>query len=291
VVSDERVNQLAGKERAAANQVPVGSALKVRRRAQLTRALRRTRNRPGGYWVAAADPQAASQAVTGTLPAKSLQRAVLLSDGASRLVDLFELATWEELLALLDENGSDELLRQVRAAEATDPEGRRWPRTKRSDDATAVAASAPPTNPAPEPSPLGSLIESGRLRWLYCLPLRSSRQATVSTVPRVQGQGRPPGQATGRGRTMTEAAVSHPLAISGLGGLGEGAVAVGDVGGLVIQLAADETVPQDLQPAVAEGPEGGVVGRAAAALGVVELPGPARVAQRANAHCWTASAR
>jgi hypothetical protein len=138
VISDERVNQLAGKERAAANQVPVGSALKLRRRAQLTRALRRTRNRPGGYWVAAADPQAASQAVTGTLPAKRLQRAVLLSDGASRLVDLFELATWEELLALLDENGPDELLRQVRAAEAVDPEGRQWPRTKRSDDATVV---------------------------------------------------------------------------------------------------------------------------------------------------------
>jgi hypothetical protein len=51
---------------------------------------------------------------------------------------LFELATCEELLALLDENGPDELLRQVRAAEAADPEGRRWPRTKRGDDATAV---------------------------------------------------------------------------------------------------------------------------------------------------------
>ena len=94
------------------------------------------RNRPGGYWVAAADPQAASQAVTGTLPAKSLRRAVLLSDGASRLVDLFDLATWE-LLALLDENGPEELLRQVRDAEAVDPEARQWPRTKRSDDATA----------------------------------------------------------------------------------------------------------------------------------------------------------
>ena len=46
--------------------------------------------------------------------------------------------TWEELLALLDENGLDELLRQVRAAEAVDPEGRQWPRTKRSDDASAV---------------------------------------------------------------------------------------------------------------------------------------------------------
>ena len=138
VISDERVNQLAGKERAAANQVPAGSALKLRRRAQLTRALRRARNRPGGYWVAAADPQAASQAVTGTLPSRSLHRAALLSDGASRLVDPFQLATWEELLALLDESGPDELLRQVRAAEAVDPEGRQWPRTKQSDDATAV---------------------------------------------------------------------------------------------------------------------------------------------------------
>jgi hypothetical protein len=83
VVSDARINQLAGKEREAANRVPTGSALKLRRRAQLTRALRRARNRPGGYWVAAADPQAASQAVTGSLPTKTLHRAVLLSDGAT----------------------------------------------------------------------------------------------------------------------------------------------------------------------------------------------------------------
>jgi hypothetical protein len=138
VVSDERVNRLAGKEREAANRVPTGSALKLRRRAQLTRALRRARNRPGGYWVAGADPQAASQAVTGSLPGKTLHRAVLLSDGASRLVDPFGLATWEELLALLEESGPEELLRQVRAAEAVDPEGRQWPRTKRSDDAAAV---------------------------------------------------------------------------------------------------------------------------------------------------------
>ena len=52
------------------------------------------------------------------------------------------------------------------------------------------------------------LIQSGRLRWLYRLPLVALRHATVSTVPRFQGQGRPPGQATGRGSTMTEASVS-----------------------------------------------------------------------------------
>ena len=39
---------------------------------------------------------------------------------------------------MLDESGPDELVRQVRAAEAVDPDGRQWPRTKRSDDATAV---------------------------------------------------------------------------------------------------------------------------------------------------------
>jgi hypothetical protein len=39
---------------------------------------------------------------------------------------------------VLSAAGPDELLRQVRAAEAVDPKGRQWPRTKRSDDATAV---------------------------------------------------------------------------------------------------------------------------------------------------------
>ncbi len=196
--------------------------------------------------------------MTGTLPDKSLHRAVLLSDGASRLVDPFELATWEELLELLDESGPDELLRQVRAAEAIDPEGRQWPRTNaattpppctspwmrqptripeqaawdgrraalaggslvlrprpgwrdlagRCWHARPPAASTPPTNPAPEPTHGRRVLMHGRLRWLHRLPLVASRHATVSTVPRFQGQGRPPGQATGRGSTMTEASVS-----------------------------------------------------------------------------------
>jgi hypothetical protein len=138
VVTDDRVNHLATKERAAASRLPTGSARHLRRRVQLTTALRRARNRPGGYWVAAADPLAAPHAITGSLARKDLHRAVLLSDGASRLVDVFGLATWHELLMLLDESGPDELVRRVRAAEAADSQGRRWPRTKSSDDATVV---------------------------------------------------------------------------------------------------------------------------------------------------------
>src|SRR4029453_1850465 len=47
-----------------------------------------------------------------------------------------------------------------------------------------------------------------RLRWLRRLPLGLCWHATVSTVPRFQGQGRPPGQAIQEGCTMTEASVS-----------------------------------------------------------------------------------
>jgi hypothetical protein len=137
-VTDDRINHLATKERAAASRLPTGSSSHVRRRMRLTTALRRARNRPGGYWVAAADPLAATQAITGSLDRRDLHRAVLLSDGASRLVDVFGLATWNELLMLLDESGPEELVRRVRAAEAADPQGRRWPRTKGSDDATAI---------------------------------------------------------------------------------------------------------------------------------------------------------
>jgi single-strand DNA-binding protein len=55
---------------------------------------------------------------------------------------------------------------------------------------------------------LGSLIHSGRLRSLRGLPLAASRHAKASTVPRFQGQGEPPGQASQEGSTMPDAQVS-----------------------------------------------------------------------------------
>jgi single-strand DNA-binding protein len=68
---------------------------------------------------------------------------------------------------------------------------------------------APPrTNPAPEPSTLGNLIQPGRLRSLSGLPLAAYRHAKASTVPRFPGQGNPPGQASQEGSTMPEASVS-----------------------------------------------------------------------------------
>lgn len=50
-------------------------------------------------------------------------------------------------------------------------------------------AASPSTNQAgTQPSELGSLIESSRLRWFRSLPPAASEHATASTVPRFQGR-------------------------------------------------------------------------------------------------------
>lgn len=91
------------------------------------------RNSPRGFWVAAADPEAAHHAVTGTTA--PFRRAALLTDGASRHVDHFALTDWPGLLDLLDERGPAALLSQVRQAETT---GSPPPRAKPHDDATII---------------------------------------------------------------------------------------------------------------------------------------------------------
>ena len=62
------------------------------------------------------------------------------------------------------------------------------------------AASAPPTNPAPEPTHGRQSLIHGRLRWLHRLPLVLSRHATVSTGPRFHedGQTARPGNRKGQ---------------------------------------------------------------------------------------------
>ena len=64
------------------------------------------------------DPRAADEAVTGSRPVAGLHSAVLLSNGASRIVDLFRLAGWPQVLSVLATDGPAEVIRRVREAEA-----------------------------------------------------------------------------------------------------------------------------------------------------------------------------
>jgi hypothetical protein len=138
VITDRRLDDVGKRLRGPVDALPTGTPEHAAALADYREALTGLRNRPGGFWIAGPDPRAAEHALTGTASLDSLASVTLLSDGATRLVDRFELADWQEVLAVLGSCGPDELIRRVRDAENGDPEGRRWPRGKARDDATAL---------------------------------------------------------------------------------------------------------------------------------------------------------
>ncbi|MFI7105499.1 integrase [Nonomuraea sp. NPDC050227] len=138
VICDDREAQIGAHYRAEMDALDSGSDAHVSAHRRYVETLRSHRNRDGGFWVAATDPLAADQALTGNMPADRVRAAALLSDGASRLVDRFHLATWREALNTLDQHGPANLISTVRTAEHSDPHGERWPCGKTYDDATAA---------------------------------------------------------------------------------------------------------------------------------------------------------
>jgi hypothetical protein len=138
VLTDRRVDAFAQQEHLATREHSIGSPAHQDQVQELVAAQRRHRNQPGGYWVAGAKSAAAYQAVTGSRPLDQVSRAALLSDGVSCLVEPYAMVDWTELLTLLQQHGPTHAITRVREAEDTDPTGDRWPRYKRSDDATAA---------------------------------------------------------------------------------------------------------------------------------------------------------
>ncbi|HEX6345368.1 protein phosphatase 2C domain-containing protein [Umezawaea sp.] len=143
VVSDDRVSRTASEERVLADTHPIGTPEKAGALVRMKHAELAARNRPGGYWIAAAAPDAARHAVVGRVP--GVRRFALLSDGAARAVDPFGVLRWPDVL----DTQPDDLVRLVREVEAADPLGERFPRNKASDDATVVRGGTGPAEPAP----------------------------------------------------------------------------------------------------------------------------------------------
>ena len=141
VVSDDREARIGRRLRAKMDALPNGTPEHDQAYREYVEQLRAHRNQPGGFGVASTEPEAAQHALTGSVPRAQVRTAALFSDGASRLVDRFGLATWEDALKVLDTLGPSELLRKVREAENSDPSGSRWPRGKAFDDATVACCS------------------------------------------------------------------------------------------------------------------------------------------------------
>lgn len=117
VVSDDRLARLrdGGSMRAAADVVAL-------------------RNVDGGFWVAGTEPAAAARSVCVRRDRASVRAAMLCSDGVSVGVDRYGLFSWSGALELARRDGPGAVLDAVRAAERSDADRTRWPRTKVHDD-------------------------------------------------------------------------------------------------------------------------------------------------------------
>lgn len=97
------------------------------------------RNREGGFFTAAADPEVASRAVTGTVPRTEVRALAALTDGATRWTEKFHEGDWPDCFEVVRKEGARSLIERVRALETADREARvRLGRSKTHDDATVV---------------------------------------------------------------------------------------------------------------------------------------------------------
>ncbi|MEU2538906.1 hypothetical protein [Streptomyces iakyrus] len=138
VISDLRVDEVLPELRAEVERHETHTSGHREALQRLVLAQRQVRNTPEGYWVAASTPDAAQHALTGTTRMGDLRSAAVMSDGVSRLVTEYGMATWFDVFATLQTGGPRELIEAVRKVEATDPSGLRWPRYKSGDDATVA---------------------------------------------------------------------------------------------------------------------------------------------------------
>ncbi len=104
-------------------------------------ALRVSRNRvntDGGDWLFAPDASCAAHARQAVHQAQSGARLLLATDGFLALAADYGRYTPGALMEAAESKGLKALGKELRAIETDDPEGRAFPRFKRSDDATAL---------------------------------------------------------------------------------------------------------------------------------------------------------
>jgi hypothetical protein len=136
VTCDLSIEEISGTEPAAVAGHRFGTPGHAHALVELVKRQTATRNRDGGWWVAAADPSAAQHAKVAHYPRSAVARAAVLSDGATRPVDQMGIYGWPEYVDLIEKLGPEGLISQVRLIEEQDADGERYPRTKRHDDAS-----------------------------------------------------------------------------------------------------------------------------------------------------------
>ena len=108
------------------------------------RRARNTVNTVGGFWLLGADPDAAAHAGVTSLALSGPATVLLATDGFYALKDDYQMFDDRDLIASSQALGLVEMAAQVRRIEEGDPLGQRFPRMKKSDDATALLVRVAP---------------------------------------------------------------------------------------------------------------------------------------------------
>ncbi len=135
-VRDDRLQAVAAEQRRQLRERPG-----VDRWRQLHQAMLLQRNKPGGYWIAEATPEAAWHARRARWRRGDLVAVLAMTDGVSVGVDRYRMPPdWPSAFALTMDDPYH-LIQAVHGAEESDPECRGWPRTKRHDDKAVAVVS------------------------------------------------------------------------------------------------------------------------------------------------------
>jgi len=102
------------------------------------RELRAALNHDGAEWTFGLQPACADHARTWTLALKRPAHLLLMTDGFSALADRYRIYEPSALIRAAIGSGLQDLGRELRAVETADASHARYPRFKRSDDATAL---------------------------------------------------------------------------------------------------------------------------------------------------------
>jgi hypothetical protein len=102
------------------------------------RAARNTVNTERGGWLFGPDARAAGHVASARVPAPAGTTLLLVSDGFLALASDYDRYDTTTLMNAARTKGLKSLGDELRAIEAGDPDGKRFPRFKKSDDATAL---------------------------------------------------------------------------------------------------------------------------------------------------------
>jgi len=134
-VRDDRLSRVASRERQALRDNGARSGPDYTRAWQaLIDEQRRRRNRPDGYWIAEAVPEAAAHAICAQWNIDDLRLIMAMTDGVANGVDRYGVPDNWHVAVELARRDPAHLVSAVHSAEASDPQGVRWPRSKCHDD-------------------------------------------------------------------------------------------------------------------------------------------------------------